>query len=249
MLGGAGETNRFFFWGGFGTVKKRRWPQRPGFVRRWLGWRSADALLFACLPPNLTRLLPSSSSPPSLRVTGTQSAQDLVRRRRLNKLCLKYNPQVYDLLQIPQLMVCVCPRLVGGFLPTHESGRHQIICGAPFCLYPTPPPPFPQRLQDTLVRRSAYDEALQLEAFVSTLEGRLGSDVDIVGDIVAAVAASMGLMLSRLQASLRTNIELPTCLRVVSYLRRSRRCVCGCARVRACVHTCSSEYLVWRRRV
>jgi hypothetical protein len=72
---------------------------------------------------------------------------------------------------------------------------------------------------DTCVRNGVYDEALDLQAFVSRL-GLLHPDVPLIKLLLAQVAEVGQAMLQQLLSRLRTSIQLPECLRVMGYLRR-----------------------------
>jgi hypothetical protein len=78
------------------------------------------------------------------------------------------------------------------------------------------------KLMDTLVRTEAFEEALELANYVGRLKSR-HPDARVVGDIAAAVDSSCLVMASMLLRLLRGDVQLPDCLRYISYIRRLRR--------------------------
>ena len=78
------------------------------------------------------------------------------------------------------------------------------------------------KLMDTLVRTEAFEEALELANYVARLKAR-HPDARVVGDIAADVERSCAVMSAMLLRLLRGEVQLPDCLRFVSYIRRLRR--------------------------
>ncbi|ORY50075.1 Dor1-domain-containing protein [Rhizoclosmatium globosum] len=74
-------------------------------------------------------------------------------------------------------------------------------------------------LFDAFVRAGAYEDALDLAAFVSRLTLRHPSSA-AVQSISSQVSTSTTLMLAQLVATLKSNAKLPQCIRVIGYLRR-----------------------------
>eukprot|EP00262_Sarcandra_glabra_P015375 TRINITY_DN4736_c2_g1_i1.p1 TRINITY_DN4736_c2_g1~~TRINITY_DN4736_c2_g1_i1.p1 ORF type:complete len:601 (+),score=71.68 TRINITY_DN4736_c2_g1_i1:96-1805(+) len=75
------------------------------------------------------------------------------------------------------------------------------------------------QLMDTCVRNGNYDEALDLEAFVSKLS-TMHSKLPVIQSLAAEVKQTTQSLLSQLLLKLRSNIQLPECLRIIGYLRR-----------------------------
>ncbi|CAN8299384.1 unnamed protein product [Cochlearia groenlandica] len=75
------------------------------------------------------------------------------------------------------------------------------------------------QLMDTCVRNGNFDEALDLEAFVSKL-ATMHPKLHVIQALAAEVRQTTQSLLSQLLQKLRSNIQLPECLRVIGYLRR-----------------------------
>ncbi|KAA0064511.1 conserved oligomeric Golgi complex subunit 8 [Cucumis melo var. makuwa] len=83
------------------------------------------------------------------------------------------------------------------------------------------------QLMDTCVRNGNYDEALDLEAFVAKLSTMHPKQtlffphrIPVIQALVAEVRRTTQSLLSQLLQKLRSNIQLPECLRIIGYLRR-----------------------------
>ncbi|KAF8388786.1 hypothetical protein HHK36_025466 [Tetracentron sinense] len=75
------------------------------------------------------------------------------------------------------------------------------------------------QLMDTCVRNGNYDEALDLEAFVCKLS-TMHPKLPVIQGLAAEVRQTTQSLLSQLLQKLRSNIQLPECLRIIGYLRR-----------------------------
>eukprot|EP01112_Ceratiomyxa_fruticulosa_P014064 TRINITY_DN4005_c0_g2_i1.p1 TRINITY_DN4005_c0_g2~~TRINITY_DN4005_c0_g2_i1.p1 ORF type:complete len:671 (+),score=136.86 TRINITY_DN4005_c0_g2_i1:170-2182(+) len=75
------------------------------------------------------------------------------------------------------------------------------------------------QLMDTCVRNGYYDEALQLQTFVKQLAQR-HPNLQLLASMKVEVESSAQNMLSQLLLLLRSQIQLPQCLKTVGYLRR-----------------------------
>ncbi|XP_031096389.1 conserved oligomeric Golgi complex subunit 8 [Ipomoea triloba] len=75
------------------------------------------------------------------------------------------------------------------------------------------------QLMDTCVRNGNYDEALDLEAFVAKLS-TMHLKLPVIQALAAEVRQTTQSLLSQLLQKLRSNIQLPECLRIIGYLRR-----------------------------
>ncbi|CAH9083202.1 unnamed protein product [Cuscuta epithymum] len=75
------------------------------------------------------------------------------------------------------------------------------------------------QLMDTCVRNGNYDEALDLETFVGKLS-TMHPKLPVIQALAAEVRQTTQSLLSQLLQKLRSNIQLPECLRIIGYLRR-----------------------------
>ncbi|KAL9678882.1 hypothetical protein QQ045_016733 [Rhodiola kirilowii] len=75
------------------------------------------------------------------------------------------------------------------------------------------------QLMDTCVRNGNYDEALDLEAYVYKLS-TVHPKLPVIQALAAEVRHTTQSLLSQLLQKLRSNIQLPECLRIIGYLRR-----------------------------
>lgn len=75
------------------------------------------------------------------------------------------------------------------------------------------------QLMDTCIRNGSYDDALDLKGFIEKL-AFMHSDLMVVQSLVKEVDHASQSMLEQLLQKLRTNVQLPDCLRIIGYLRR-----------------------------
>ncbi|CAM6113447.1 unnamed protein product [Calypogeia fissa] len=75
------------------------------------------------------------------------------------------------------------------------------------------------QLMDTCVRNGNYDEALDLEAFVTKL-ATVHSRLPVIQSLADDVGQTTKSLLAHILQRLRSNIQLPECLRLIGYLRR-----------------------------
>ncbi|KAF7830447.1 conserved oligomeric Golgi complex subunit 8 [Senna tora] len=75
------------------------------------------------------------------------------------------------------------------------------------------------QLMDTCVRNGNYDEALDLEAYVYKLS-TMHPKLPVIQALTVEVRQTTQSLLHQLFQKLRSNIQLPECLRIIGYLRR-----------------------------
>ncbi|KAL6536221.1 conserved oligomeric Golgi complex component [Orobanche gracilis] len=75
------------------------------------------------------------------------------------------------------------------------------------------------QLMETCVRNGNYDEALDLEAFVAKLT-TVHTKIPVIQALAAEVRQTTLSLLNQLLQRLKSNIQLPECLRIIGYLRR-----------------------------
>ncbi|KAG6556242.1 hypothetical protein Mapa_002183 [Marchantia paleacea] len=75
------------------------------------------------------------------------------------------------------------------------------------------------QLMDTCVRNGNYDEALDLEAFVTKL-ATMHARLPVIQYLAEEVKQTTQSLLAQILQRLRSSIQLPECLRVIGYLRR-----------------------------
>jgi len=76
------------------------------------------------------------------------------------------------------------------------------------------------QLVENAVRNQEYEQALQLRAFAARIDKKLGH-IPIVAQVVQSVDASASTMVNQLLAQLKAPVQLPACLKIVGFLRRS----------------------------
>ncbi|KAL6544338.1 conserved oligomeric Golgi complex component [Orobanche gracilis] len=75
------------------------------------------------------------------------------------------------------------------------------------------------QLMETCVRNGNYDEALDLETFVAKLT-TMHPKIPVIQALAAEVRQTTLSLLNQLLQRLKSNIQLPECLRIIGYLRR-----------------------------
>ncbi|KAL6530730.1 conserved oligomeric Golgi complex component [Orobanche gracilis] len=118
------------------------------------------------------------------------SAEHILEKRKMNQILLANHSTLLDLLEIPQLMEAYIP---------------ELICGYSSCCL--------------CVRNGNYDEALDLEAFVAKLT-TVHTKIPVIQALAAEVRQTTLSLLNQLLQRLKSNIQLPECLRIIGYLRR-----------------------------
>ncbi|KAI1303122.1 Conserved oligomeric Golgi complex subunit 8 [Halotydeus destructor] len=76
------------------------------------------------------------------------------------------------------------------------------------------------QMMETCVRNSCYDEALKLDAYVRRLSRKHGESNFLIQKVEKEIANTRSSMVAQLINELQVNIQLPSCLRIIGYLRR-----------------------------
>lgn len=75
------------------------------------------------------------------------------------------------------------------------------------------------QLIDTCVKNQHYDEALELEKFVNRIEMKF-KDIEVISDIVKNAKHSILIMVNQIHHQLSADIDLPSCIKAIGYLKR-----------------------------
>lgn len=75
------------------------------------------------------------------------------------------------------------------------------------------------QLMETCVRNNHYEEALAIQHLTAKLN-KSRSSIPLVASVLDAIQVSLVWMLQQLLSKLKTQIQLPECLRIVGYIRR-----------------------------
>ncbi|KAH9653272.1 Conserved oligomeric Golgi complex subunit 8 [Citrus sinensis] len=134
-----------------------------------------------------------------------ESAEEILEKRKMNQMLLANHSTLLDLLEIPQLMDTFIN--IVGYKAAFSLFSQRCIKPS-ICMYCV-----------LCVRNGNYDEALDLEAYVCKLS-TLHPKLPIIQALAAEVKQTTQSLLSQLLQKLRSNIQLPECLRIIGYLRR-----------------------------
>ncbi|KAB1215755.1 Conserved oligomeric Golgi complex subunit 8 [Morella rubra] len=136
-----------------------------------------------------------------------ESAEHILEKRKMNQTLLANHSTLLDLLEIPQLMDTsfdLKDHVYQLFKRKDDTGNLIWI-----------------NIYRALMCKEwkLYDEALDLEAFVCKLS-TMHPKLPVVQALAAEVGQTTQSLLSQLLQKLRSNIQLPECLRIIGYLRR-----------------------------
>lgn len=118
--------------------------------------------------------------------------------------------------EIPKLNSCCTEFVESGELILEKRKMNQTLLSNHSTLLDLLEIP---QLMDTCVRNGNYDEALDLEAYVTKL-ATMHPKLSVIQALASEVRQTTQSLLSQLLQKLRSNIQLPECLRIIGYLRR-----------------------------